>query len=336
MGSARVQPSAPRPTGHPHDNLPLERTSFVGRGREVAEIARLLSERQLLTLCGPGGAGKTRLALAGARGLVEGFEGGAWWVELAPLLDPDLVPKAVAQVLGVVEAQDLSPTEALVEHLRAREALLVLDNCEHLVEACADLADRLLTTCPELKILAASREPLRVAGETSFMVPSLSVPDPGRPRPAEELAGYEAIRLFVERAGEVDSGFALTEGNAPTVARLCNELEGVPLAIELAAARTRVLTIEQISEKLGDPLGLLTTGSRTAAAPQDAQGGAGEGSGRVPVRQGQGAQRARFYPGLPARLRTSECGPRRGCDPLQGVGGPIGRRARRSGRLDLL
>lgn len=110
---------------------------------------------------------------------------------------------------------------------------------------------------------------------------------------------------------------------------LCNELDGVPLAIELAAARTRVLTIEQISEKLGDPLGLLTTGSRTAAAPQDAQGGAGEGSGRVPVRQG--AQRARFYPGHPARLRTSECGPRRGCDPLQGVGGPIGRRARRSG-----
>ncbi len=251
---------------HPSHNLPLERTSFVGRAREVAEIERLLSERHLLTLCGPGGAGKTRLAQAVARDLVEGFDGAVWWVELAPISDPKLLPRAVAQVVGVPEAPDLSPTEDLVDHLEGRKALLVLDNCEHLVDACADLADRLLMTCPDLQLLATSREPLRVAGETAFMVPSLSLPEPGRVPTAEELAGYEAIHLFVERARAADSGFALTERNAPAVARLCNGLDGIPLAIELAAARTRVLTVEQILNKLDDPLGLLTAGSRTAAA----------------------------------------------------------------------
>ena len=266
MGSARVQSSSPRLTERQPDALPLERTSFVGREREVAEIERLLSDRQLLTLCGPGGAGKTRLALAVAQDLVEGFEGDVWWVELASISDPELVPGAVASALGVPEAPDLSPTGALVDNLKGRKALVVLDNCEHLVEACADLADDLLVTCPDLRLLATSREPLRVAGETSFMVPSLSLPEPGRSPSTEDLAGFEAVRLFVERARAVDSGFALTEGNAAAVARLCNRLDGIPLAIELAAARTRVLSVEQILEKLEDPLGLLTTGSRTAAA----------------------------------------------------------------------
>src|SRR5215208_7555054 len=211
MGSARVQPSSPRLTERQPDTLPFERTSFVGRETEVAEIERLLSDRQLLTLCGPGGAGKTRLALAAARDLVEGFEGDVWWVELASISDPGLLPRTVASVLGVPEAPELSPTEALVDNLKARRALLVLDNCEHLVEACADLADVLLVTCPDVKLLATSREPLRVAGETNFMVPSLSVPDPGLSLATEELTDYEAVRLFVERAGAVDSGFALTE-----------------------------------------------------------------------------------------------------------------------------
>ena len=242
-------------------NLPLERTSFVGRERELAEVERLLSERRLLTLCGPGGAGKTRLALAAARDVAE-----AWWVELAPLYDPELVARAAAQAVGVPEAQELSPTEALVEHLGAREALLVLDNCEHLIEACAELADALLGGCPNLRLLATSREPLRVQGETNFVVPSLSVPEPGSLPSTEDLAGYEAVRLFVERAGEADSGFALTEANAPAVARLCDRLDGIPLAIELGAARIRALSVEQILKKLEDPLGLLTAGSRTAAA----------------------------------------------------------------------
>ena len=255
-------PARTRPAG----NLPPALTSFVGRGRELAEVQRLVSERRLVTLSGPGGAGKTRLALAVARALVGEYEGGVWWVELAAVPDPELVPQAVAQALGVREAPGLSPTETLAEHLASEKALLVLDNCEHLVEACASLADNLLVACPELKILATSREPLHVAGETSFMVPSLATPDPDRQLFFGELAGYEAVRLFVERAGEIDSSFALKEENAPAVARLCDRLDGIPLAIELAAARTKVLTVEQILKKLEDPLGLLTAGSRTAEA----------------------------------------------------------------------
>src|SRR5215212_3074346 len=214
MGSARVQPSSPRLTERQPGALPFERTSFVGRETEVAEIERLLSDRQLLTLCGPGGAGKTRLALAVAQDLVEGFEGDVWWVELASISDPELVPGAVASALGVPEAPERSPTEALVASLNGRNVLLVLDNCEHLVEACADLADILLVSCPDLRLLATSRESLRVAGETNFMVPSLSLPEAGRSPSTEDLSGYEAVRLFVERARAVASDFTLTEGNA--------------------------------------------------------------------------------------------------------------------------
>ena len=178
-GSLLAFPLAP---ARPVDNLPLELSSFVGRERELAEVERLLGGTRLVTLSGPGGAGKTRLAQAVAQDLVEEFRDGVWLVELAPISDPELVVSAVAQALGVPEASasDRSPTEALVGHLRARRTLLVLDNCEHLVEGCADLADTLLRNCPDLRILATSREPLRVAGETNFMVPSLSVPDPRR------------------------------------------------------------------------------------------------------------------------------------------------------------
>ena len=268
MGSARLQSSATSLPEHRLDNLPLELTSFVGRDRDVAEIKRLLAERRLLTLCGPGGAGKTRLALAVAQDLVEEIEDGVWWVELAPLSDPNLVVRAVASALGVPEPPEISVTEALVEHLKNEKTLLILDNCEHLIEACADLADTLLRACPNLRILATSREPLRVAGEASWQVPSLSLPDIGRLPAAGELAGYEAINLFVERAQAVDAGFTLTEHNATAVARLCQKLDGIPLAIELAAARSRVLSVEQISERLEDPLGLLTTGDRSSAPRQ--------------------------------------------------------------------
>ena len=265
MESARTHLSAPdRPLG----NLPLELTSFIVREREVAEVERLLGDRRLVTLCGPGGAGKTRLALAVAQELVEEFEDGVWWVDLAPLSDPRLVARAVAVALGVPESQDTPSTEELVEHLKPRETLVILDNCEHLVVACADLADRLLRTCPDLEILATSREPLRVSGENGWQVPSLSLPDPGRLPELGELAGFEAIHLFVERARSVDAGFELTEENAPAVARLCHKLDGIPLAIELAAARSRVLTAGQILEKLEDPLALLTTGDRSAAPRQ--------------------------------------------------------------------
>lgn len=184
-------------------------------------------------------------------------------MELASLSDPKLVPQAVAQALKLREAPDRSLAEMLVEHLGLKKTLLVLDNCEHLVEACAALADALLRTCPNLRILAISREALGIAGEKVWVVPSLSMPDIRHPPVLEGLRRYEAVRLFVERAEAIVPDFALTPKNSPAVARLCQRLDGIPLAIELAAARARALSVEQISEKLKDSLGLLTAGSRT-------------------------------------------------------------------------
>jgi len=253
----------------PQNNLPLQLTSFVGREREVADLEeRLAGEARLLTLIGPGGCGKTRLALSAASRLAAGFEDGLWWVDLAPLSDPDLVAQAVAQALGVREAPGRSPTEAVLEHLEGRKTLLVLDNCEHLVEACAALADALLRSCPKVCILATSREALGVGGESAWLVPSLALPEPGQLPPIEKLTRYEAISLFAERANSVASTFELTEANAPAVARVCQMLDGMPLAIELAAARVRVLSVEQISSRLEDSFALLTGGSRTALPRQ--------------------------------------------------------------------
>ena len=178
------------PEHPPVNNLPLELSSFVGREREIAEVKRLLAEHRLLTLTGPGGCGKTRLALEVAADLVEGFKDGAWLVELASLSDPALVPQAVASVLGVREQPGRSLTKTLFNHLKPKELLLVLDNCEHLVEACAELAEALLRTCPSLRILATSREALGTAGETRWLVPSLSLPDPHYLPPVEELPQY--------------------------------------------------------------------------------------------------------------------------------------------------
>ena len=255
---------------HPSHNLPLELSSFVGRERQIAEVKRLLlGGNRLLTLTGPGGCGKTRLALAVAFEVMEGFEGGVWLVELASLSDPDLVPQAVASTLGVREAQDRPLIETLSARLGSRKMLLVLDNCEHLVEGCALLADALLRACPNLRILATSREALGIAGERAWLVPSLSLPGgPQNLPPLEELAHYEAVRLFAERAAAVASDFELTEHNAPAVAHLCRGLDGIPLAIELAAARVRVLSVEQIVSRLEDSFGLLTGGSRTALPRQ--------------------------------------------------------------------
>jgi predicted ATPase/DNA-binding CsgD family transcriptional regulator len=261
------------PDGHttsapPEINLPLQLTSFVGRERELSEARGLMVNSRLLTLTGPGGAGKTRLALELATQVVEHFEDGVWWVELAPISDPNLAPQAVSRVLNVYERPGRPVTEAIVEDLRELEILLVMDNCEHLVGACALLADALVRACPGLGILATSREVLGLAGERNFPVPPLSLPDPGRPQAFESVAEYEAIRLFVERARDVVPGFELTKANAPAVARLCERLEGIPLAIELAAARVMVLSVEQISSRLEDSITLLTGGSRTAEPRQ--------------------------------------------------------------------
>jgi predicted ATPase/DNA-binding CsgD family transcriptional regulator len=261
--AARAEP-APRALERPTHNLPLELSSFVGREREVAGAKDRLTDTRLLTLTGPGGCGKTRLALVVASELVEDFEEGAWWVALASLPDPDLVPQAVASALGVREASGRSLSEALIECLKIKELLLILDNCEHLIDACALLADTLLHACPGLRILTTSREALGVAGEASWPVPSLSLPNTEHQRPTEELARYEAIRLFVERAKAAVPSFELTKETAPAVARVCARLDGIPLAIELAAAKTRVLSVEQILKRLEDSFRLLTTASRTA------------------------------------------------------------------------
>jgi predicted ATPase/DNA-binding CsgD family transcriptional regulator len=252
----------------PADNLPLALTSFVGREREMAEASRLLGTDRLLTLAGPGGSGKTRLALAVASEVVGRFGDGVWLVELAPLSDPDLVPQAFASVLGVRETPGTTLLDALVGNLEPKNVLLVLDNCEHLIEECASLAEALLRRCPDLRILATSREALGVAGEILFAVPPLSLPDPHRPPDVEGLPRYEASRLFVERAGAVKPDFSLDEGNALAIAQICYRLDGMPLAIELAAARVRVLSAGQISTRLDDSFRLLTGGGRSVLPRQ--------------------------------------------------------------------
>jgi len=247
----------------PQNNLPLQLTSFVGREREVADLEELLAgETRLLTLTGAGGSGKTRLALAVSSRVTERFEDGVWWVELAPISEPELVPQAVARALMVTEEPDRPLVETLARDLASTEMLLVLDNCEHLIGACSYLADTLLRSCPDLKILATSRETLGIARERPWLVPVLSLPDPDHPPTLERLASYGAVSLFVERGQAATSAFELTESNAATVARLCCRLDGMPLAIELAAARMRVLSVEQITKRLEDPLGLLSSGSR--------------------------------------------------------------------------
>lgn len=243
--------------------LPNALTSFVGREREVEEVGRLLSEYRLVTLSGSGGSGKTRLALHAAMELCGEFEDAAWWVALAPLSDPELVGRTVASTLDVHGAPGRSLVETLAEHLEAKEMLLVLDNCEHLIAGCAALVEALLCACPGLRVLATSREPLGVAGEASWPVPPLSLPDPGN-RLAEEISRCGSVRLFVARAGAVARDFSLTEENAPEVARLCERLDGMPLAIELAASRIKALSPRQILARLDDRFKLVAEGPRTA------------------------------------------------------------------------
>jgi non-specific serine/threonine protein kinase len=234
----------------------------------MVEMKRDLAMTQLLTLSGAGGSGKTRLALEVARDLVEAYPDGVWLVELAPLTEGALVPQAVAKAVNAPEQPGRSLTEALVDALREKRLLLVLDNCEHLIEEVAQLADALLAFCPLLRIVATSREVLGIEGELVRRVDPLSVPDADSdlrtPLAAGELARYEAVRLFVERAKLRSPHFELTEENAGAVARICRQLEGMPLAVELAAARVKPLSLEQIAQRLGDSLNLLRSDSRTA------------------------------------------------------------------------
>jgi predicted ATPase/DNA-binding CsgD family transcriptional regulator len=241
-------------------NLPASLTSFIGREREIGEIVRFIAECRLLTLTGEGGCGKSRLALETARVVLEQFADGAWIVELAALSDVGLVPQAVAKALKVPEQARIPMSETLARALRPRVMLLVLDNCEHLLGACAQLANDLLRECPGLHMLATSREPLGVPGEMLWRVPSLSMPDLGHLPPPDQLGQFEAARLFAERARNMRPEFRITAGNARAVAQTCRQLDGMPLAIELAAARVRTLTVEQIAARLDDRFRLLTGG----------------------------------------------------------------------------
>jgi predicted ATPase/class 3 adenylate cyclase/DNA-binding CsgD family transcriptional regulator len=250
------------------NNLPAQLTSFVGRTHELAEVRELLRTCRLLTLTGTGGCGKTRLALHVAADALHDYLDGAWFVDLSPITEPDRVTGTVAEVFGRMPEPDRPYIDTLADHLRARRALIVLDNCEHLVEAAAAVADALVRSCPDLTVLATSRERLGVEGETAWRVPSLALPDEAEPAPIETLATYDAVRLFVDRAVRARPNFAVTNRNAPAVAAICRRLDGIPLAIELAASRVRVLTVEQIAAGLDDRFHFLAAGARTALPRQ--------------------------------------------------------------------
>jgi predicted ATPase/DNA-binding CsgD family transcriptional regulator len=245
-------------------NLPYELSSLVGRERELVEVERLLGRTRLLTLTGPGGCGKTRLAVAVAGDVVDGFAGGAWWVELAPLADSALVAPEVAAALGVQEQPGRSVVDTLVDCVRTRDMLLVLDNCEHLIDACSALVMALLRSCQRLRVLATSREVFGIVGEVSWPVPSLSVPDFRLAMTPESVAEYDAVALFIQRAKAVAPEFVLSPENVAAVAGVCVRLDGLPLAIELAARRTKVLAVQQIASRLDGCLRVLGEGRRAA------------------------------------------------------------------------
>ena len=268
-GHAPVPPPADaewQPEGGKH-NLTGSLTSFVGRERERREVERLLDTTRLLTIMGAGGSGKTRLAQEVARDLTEAYADGVWLAELAAVAEGSLVGGAIAEVLRVPEQPGRPLEVTLVDALREKHVLLVLDNCEHLVNDVARLAEFLLRSCPRLRILTTSREILGASGEVFWQAPPLSGPDPARANTTEELEGYESVRLFVQRARYRNPAFALTRQNAAAVAEICTRLEGIPLAIELAAARVG-LSVQEIANRLDDSLMLLTAGNRTAVPRQ--------------------------------------------------------------------
>lgn len=252
------------------NNLPLQLTNFIGRSKEIAAAEQLFAATRLLTFVGPGGTGKTRLSLQVAAERLAEFKDGVWLVELASLATAEYVVPTLATTFGVRETTGIPLANLVIDYLRAKQLLLILDNCEHLIEFCARLADQLLLTCPALKLIASSREALGIAGETVFRVPPLSLPEKGPEEglSAEALLACEAGRLFIERATKAEPRFQLTDDNAAAIAQICRRLDGIPLALELAAARVTLFTAEQIAERLDNRFKLLAGGSRTALPRQ--------------------------------------------------------------------
>lgn len=250
------------------NNLPVQLTSFIGRDEEIKEVKELLRSTHLLTLTGTGGAGKTRLALQIGADVIDDFANGVWFVELASILDPLLLPQAILNALRIKEEPKKTLEEILTGYLKDKEILIILDNCEHLIEACALLTEKLLTTSPKLKIIATSREGLKCAGEQTHRILSLETPNLKGEISIEQLTQYESVRLFIERALALNPKFKVNNKNAPALAGICTQLDGIPLAIELAAAHIKVLTVERIYERLNDRFSLLTGGKRTALPRQ--------------------------------------------------------------------
>jgi len=239
-------------------NLPVQLTSFVGRGRERKEVAALIADHRVVTLIGSGGSGKTRLAIQLGADELEKFPDGVRFVDLAPLNDASLVVDAIASAAGIKAEQGISVIDALVRNLEGTKTLIIIDNCEHVIEACADAVSGLLRAGESVRVLATSREPLGLAGEMIWRVPSLSLP--GAATKIAEIGRCEAVQLFVDRAGAARPGFTLTSANAQTITDICRTLEGLPLAIELAAARVKALAAHQIRDRLSDRFRLLIGG----------------------------------------------------------------------------
>ncbi|MEJ2267302.1 MAG: NB-ARC domain-containing protein, partial [Anaerolineales bacterium] len=257
-------------------NLPVQLTSFIGRESDLANVGLMLSEARCITITGPGGCGKTRLALQIAHKVNEEFEDGVWWVDLAPLLDPALLAQLIVHTLGLRPVANQPVMESLINFVRPKRMLLVLDNCEHLNEACAQVSRQLLAEAPELRIQATSREALAMAGETIYPISGLAWPSSSREVVREgqnsfdlqALMGFDAVRLFVERARSITPHFSLTLENAPAIVEICRRLDGLPLALELASARVNVLTVQEIAGRLNDRLSLLTSGERRGFEPR--------------------------------------------------------------------
>ena len=250
------------------NNLPRQLTPLVGREGVLAEVEPLVLERPLVSLVGTGGVGKTRVALQVGADLLDGSGEGVWFIDLAPLSDPALVAKTIASTFGLCEQGGTPMLELLLQYLRPRQLLLILDNCEHLIEEMARIADAILRTAPQVRLLATSREPLRIEGESVYRMPSLTVPPAGDSLTADQALAYGAIALFVQRAVASDSKFRLNDESAPIVAEICRRLDGIALAIELAAARVKVLPARQLAQKLDERFRVLTGGSRTVLPRQ--------------------------------------------------------------------